>query len=62
MARPFMSLQQILDAIAEFEDRYGVPSVERRAIAGDGEPCAHEDLLRWDALVYARDRATANAS
>lgn len=62
MARPYMSLEQVLDAIAEFEARYGVPSEDRRSIAGDGEPCANDDLRRWDALVLVRVRAAAHAS
>ncbi len=57
-----MSLDQILEAIAEFEARYGVPSEERRSIIGAGEPCANDDLRRWDALVLVRDRAAAHAS
>ncbi len=55
-------MQEVLEAITELEGRYGVPSDRRREIAGDGDPCAHDDLMLWDELVVARDRAAARTA
>lgn len=57
MSRRQMSMEDVLSAIEELESRYGVPS-ERRHEAIEGEPCASEDLMLWNELVWVRDRAS----
>lgn len=61
MSRRQMSMDEVLSAIEELESRYGVPS-ERRREAIEGEPCASENLMLWDALVLSRDRMAARTS
>lgn len=61
MSRQQMSMDEVLSAIEELESRYGVPS-ERRLEAIEGEPCASEDLMLWNELVWVRDRARARTA
>jgi hypothetical protein len=59
MSRRRISLEELLAEIAALEAQYGVSTEDRHLIAGGGDPCAAEDVQRWDALALARDRASA---